>query len=310
MKFILGTYILISLSFSLNAQMLDNSKGNAFSDEPFFNQKFVRSNKIKKITGHYSTKASMDMIRENDLIYVYQFDSLGRMSHKYETVNIAGGRDTIVNSYDYDKSGNLAVHRRSDQHGFYSTHYTYDSLNRIVRTEYRRDMSNGRDKVSFHLDKSYIITYETSVYYNSPGQEKRVYFNNYDKPFQEKFSYTDENGYLKEEEEKLTVHSGRRKIHYNYNEKGLLQEVAKESSVMGKHTYKEEFKYDKFNNLLSKHIYRNEDYKTEIQIVYDPTTKLVSAVITRKVSNDFITILKFDEIEFYDAGTNQASVAN
>ena len=57
----------------LTAQMLDNSRGEAFTDQPFFNADFIRNNKIQKITGHYSTKASMDYIRENDLIYVYEF---------------------------------------------------------------------------------------------------------------------------------------------------------------------------------------------------------------------------------------------
>ena len=288
-------------------QMLDNSKGTAFSDQPFFNHQFIKANKIKKILGHYSTKASMDFIRDNDLIYVYEFDSLGRMISKYETVNIAGGRDTIINVYEYDESGNMTIHRKSDRNGFYATHYQYDSLGRVVRTEYRRDMSKGRDKVHFSLDKSYMITFETSQYEDNPEWEKRVYFNNYEKPFQEKYSYYDENGYLLNEEEKLTVHSGRRKTSYEYTEKGFLKSISKESSVIGKHTYKEEFQYDQYSNLMAKHIYKDDKYLTEIQVVYDPATKFIRAVLTRKVENDYITILKFDEIEFYGDVSNQTT---
>lgn len=279
--------------------MLDNSHGEAFSDQPFFNADFIKANKIKRITGHYSTKASMDVIRENDLIYVYEFDSLGRMIEKYETVNLAGGKDTIVNIYEYDKNNNLINYRKSDQHGFYSTHYEYDSLNRVVKTEYRRDMSKGRDRVHFKLDKSYVITYETSSYENSEGMEKRVYYNSYRKPFQTKFTYTDKNGYVVRDEERLTVHSGLRNIYYKYNPKGLLAEVSKTSNVMGKHTSKIIFKYDDFNNLLSKDFYKNGVHKTEYQIIYDPQTKMISAVLTRNVSDNFITILKFDQIDFF-----------
>lgn len=250
----------------------------------------------------------MDIIRDNDLIYVYNFDTLGRMIAKYETVNIAGGRDTIINVYEYDADGNMTIHRKSDRNGFYSTHYDYDSLNRIVRTEYRRDMSKGRNKVHFKLDKSYMITFESSKYENTEEWEKRVYYNNYKKPFQEKFSYFDPNGYLLKEEEKLTVHSGRRKTLYEYTEKGFLKSITKESSVMGKHVYKEEFQYDEYSNLMAKHIYKDGKYLTEIQVVYDPITKLLRAVLTRKVENDYITILKFDEIEFYGDSTNQTTL--
>lgn len=309
MKSNLILYLFFICPIGLLAQMLDNSKGTAFSDQPFFNHQFIKANKIKRIQGHYSSKASMDYIRENDLIYVYEFDSLGYMTRKYETVNIAGGRDTIINVYEYDTNGNLIVHRRSDRKGFYSTHYTYDDQDRIVRTEYRRDMSKGRDKVHFSLDKSYMITFETSKYENTEEWEKRVFYNNYDKPFQERFSYYDNNGYIMREEEKLTVHSGRRETKYEYTEKGLLKSITKESSVIGKHTYKEEFQYDEYNNLLAKHIHKDGEYLTEIQVVYDPVTRLISAVLTRKVKNDFITILKFDEIEFYGDTTNQTSYA-
>ena len=291
----------------LQAQMLDNSEGNAFTDQPFFNHQFIKANKIKKILGHYSTKASMDYIRENDLIYVYEFDSLGRMTHKYETVNIAGGKDTIINVYEYNLKGEMIVHRKSDRNGFYATHYDYDDRGRIIRTEYRRDISKGRDKVDFQLEKSYMITFETAKYENTSDWEKKVYYNNYEKPFQEKFTYFDDNGYLIKEEEKLTVHSGRRVTTYEYTEKGMLKSIQKESSVIGKHVNKEEFQYDQFNNLLAKHIYKDGVYLTEIQVVYDPLTQLLSAVLTRKVENDYITILKFDEIEFYGDTINQTT---
>lgn len=290
--------LLILTSYQCIGQMLDNSKGNAFTDTPFFNSEFIKSNKIKRITGHYSTKASMDVIRENDLVYVYEFSDSGHMIRKYETVNVGGTQDTIINSYEYDQKGRMIVHRKSDQYGFYSTHYKYDSLGRVIRTEYRRDLSKGRDRIHFNLDKSFIITHESSEYYESEGMLKRTYLNNYGKPFQNKFSYFDANGYLIKEEENLTVHSGRRLTYYEYNEKGLLSEMKKESSVMGKHSYKEEYTYDDYHNLLSKNVYRNGEYKTEYQIIYEPQTKLISAVITRNVSNDFITILRFDQFDF------------
>ena len=183
---ILISFFITSLSFS---QILDNSLAQAFTDKPFFNKEFIKSNKIRLIKGHVSTKASMDYIRKNDLIQVFKFDTLGQVIAKYETINILGSKDTIINFYDYNEKGLLITHRKTDRFGFYATHYSYDSLQRVVRTEYRRDMNKGRDPFNFQLGKSFMINFETSEYAVSDGLVKRTYYNNYGKPFQETFFY-------------------------------------------------------------------------------------------------------------------------
>ena len=283
----------------MHGQLLNNSLGEAFTDEPFFNIENVRANKIKRITGHFSTKKMNDQIRPSKLIYVYEFDELGRLTQQYETVEVGGMLDTVVTQYEYNAKGFLHVKRRTDRSGFYAYVYEYDASGRVIREEFRRDMNKSGSKVNFLLDKQFLITYETSTYENYPQQEKRIFFNSYGKPFQEKYAYFDKDGYLLEELEKLRVTAGQKKTTYAYNEKGLLREMEISSSIMGNSKTKQLFTYDEFNNLLSKDIYRNDEHTTEIQVVYNEKTGLISAILTRQVSTNFITILRLDEYEFY-----------
>jgi hypothetical protein len=279
--------------------MLNNIRGEAFTDEPFFNTENIQANKIKRIIGHFSTKRMNDQIRPSELIYVYEFDTLGRLTQKYETVQTNVGLDTVVTQYTYNPNGFLKIKRKSDHYGFYAYLYEYDSIGRVVREEFRRDLNKGQDKIHFDLDKHYTITYETSSYQNYPGIEKRIYYNSYGKPFQEKISHFNESNYITEETESLKVTSGDKTTTYLYNNKGLLQEKKTISTMMGKSEIKFVFEYDDKNNLLSKQIHRDSVYVSEIQIVYGRTTGLIQAILTRQVSTNFITILQFDKIQFY-----------
>lgn len=302
MKGVLLIFFYLTTGFAFG-QMLNNSHGEAFTDEPFFNAQNIRINKIKRIIGHYSTKRMNDQIRPSQLIYVYEFDTLGRLVQKYKSIQVNGGIDTVVTQYIYHPKGFLKIKRRSDRNGFYAYLYEYDHDGRVVREEFRRDLNKNKNILNFDLDKHYTITFETSTYTNRPGVEKRTYYNSYNKPFKEKVSHFDENGYLLEENEMLKVTSGRKKTTYKYNERGLLREKKIVSSVMGKSTTKYVYNYDEIGNLLAKKIYRDSNYVTEIQIIYQKTTGLIHAILTRQVSTNFITLLEFDKIEFYGEST-------
>jgi hypothetical protein len=299
-RFLLTLFLgLIGLNFGWS-QLLNNSLGEAFTDEPFFNIENVCENRIKRITGHYSMKKMNDQVRPSKLIYVYEFDDWGRLVQKYETVAVGSGVDTVVTHYEYDAMGFLHVKRKSDRDGFNANVYTNDNQGRVIKEEYRKDINKTADKTNFILDHKYLITYETSTYENYDRQEKRIYYNSYGKPFQEKISYFDKDGYLLEEVEKLRVTSGQKRTTYSYNPKGLLDTMEVVSTIMGNTTIKYVFTYDERNNLLSKQIHRNGEYTTEIQVVYSEKTGLISAILTRQVSTNFITILRLDEYEFYD----------
>jgi hypothetical protein len=294
---VLIVFLMSSLSF---AQMLDNEHGKAFSEDPFFNTSFIKRNKIKKITGRYSTKAINDQIRDNANLYVYEFSEDGRLTQKYHTVQIGTILDTIVYQYFYHESGLVSILRKSDQYGFYATHFTYDTLGRVIIEEKRRDLNKNQDKLNFELGQALVFSQETSSHFDGPLQSKRTFYNNYDRPFKDHFKYFNEDGYLLKEETIMRMTRSRTVLDYSYDDKGFVSEIDKTTTLKGSKPSKQEFFYDELNNLEQVKYYRGEVYTTEKQMLYNKKSRLLKTVLTRDVATQMITILALDEYEFYD----------
>lgn len=277
-------------------QILDNSKGETFSKTPFFNTDFIKKNKVKSITGYYSTKAELSTIKKSHDIYVYQFNLKGELIKEFRTKQ----KDTIISQYSYDKDGNLSKIRKSDKYGFHSYHYKYDSIHRVIKQEYRRDINHSKDKVNFELDKSFYISSESYTYEETAIGLKKLYYNSKDRVFKTEFFYRDEDGYLLKQDHQLKTGSGRGLTTYKYGNKGLMTEKFSETHIIGKVTTKTVFEYDEFENVLAQHYYRNGTYLTEYQIIYNEKNMLLSAILTRDVKLNFITILKFSDYTFFD----------
>jgi len=291
--------ILISIflfTFGLQAQMLDASNGELFNETPFFDSDFIKRNKIKEIKGYYSTKVDLDMIRPTNDVYAYLFDESGKLVKEYNTKY----GDTTVIQYSYDDNNNVILLRKSDKYGFHSYLYQYDSLNRIIYKEYRRDLNRTGDKLNFELDKSFQISSESFKYENTPIGLKKYFYNSKGTLYQIEFFYKDENGFLIKQESHLITGQGRTVTTYTYGNKGLLAEKHTETHFAGKTTTTYKYEYDDNQNILAQHYYRNGQYITEFQIVYNSKTMLLSAIITRDEKTNFITILKFSDYTFYE----------
>ena len=276
-------------------QILNHSNVELFNEDPRCNVNFIKNNKIKSIKGHYSTKADYDRIRPTNNVYVYEFNEEGYLIQDYKTVR----KDTIVRAYEYDKNHNLTVIRQSDQYGFQSYHFTYDSLNRMIAKEYRRDINQKKSKVDFYLDESYIISKHTFSYENLKIGLKKSYYNSLGKVYQTEIFYTDEHGYLYKQESRSLTGVGSAKTDYQYNELGLLRECKTETVLNTKSTSRIRIEYDKHENIMAQHYYRNGVYKTEFQIVYNSETLLLNALLSRDIETNIITILKFSEYTYY-----------
>ncbi len=283
------------MSLIANSQLLDNKRGNAFTEKPFFNQDFIRLNKLKSLQGEYTYKKQGDIMRKTQYTYIYRFDKEGRLIFTFETRKDDHTVDTTWNFYDYYPNNLLKVHRKSNDGGFTSIHYTYDSLNRITSEEYHRDVLDSTGNVI----KSIVFNRETMKYYATPRQQKKIVYNSYDLPYKEEFQYFDEDGYLVSKEELLKMTSGKIKYTYEYNEKGLLKAIRSASDHTGKFEEEYLFRYDDLGNLVEKHVYKNGEFTTDIQILYNDKTKLLSAVLTREVRTNFIMILRFMDYEFH-----------
>lgn len=302
MKILLFVCIILSSlsNLKVHAQMLDNSTGEAFTDAPFFNADFIQKNKISRISGSYTHKKVGDIIRESELIHVYEFDKQGRLAMTFETVEAKTGFDTLVTIYEYNTQGLLAALRKSDQYGFYAYHYAYDSIGRITREEFRRNLNKNESRIDFELGKEFTVYYETSSYQNYDGQEKRTFYNSYDQPYRDEITYTDQDGFINEKVDRLQRTSGIKKTTYKYNGNGWLDTLRIESNQAGKISRTYAYEYDDYANLSSKQVFKNGVHQTEFQVIYDRETMLLNYILTREISTNYITILKLDTYEFFD----------
>jgi len=290
-------FIIISVFFQSLAfgQVLDNRNGEAFTDKPFFNQDFIRDNKVKKLNGTFTYKKMGQVLRPTEFKYVYEFNNNGQLISSYETRTDDGTIDTTWNKYEYDDEDRLMIHRKSDLEGFATIHYTYDSLDRVIQEDFIRDIdSNGVIVRSLSFNK------ETFKYTDYDQQIKRTRFNNYGLPYLDEFFNTNELGYLVERIERIKMTSTVYTYHYEYNEKGKLSAILKSNNRDEGYLEETKFKYDDLGNLIVKHNYKKGVFTTDIQIIYNSKSKLLSSVITRQVSTNFMMILRFKDYEFFD----------
>jgi YD repeat-containing protein len=291
-------FLFFFLSFSGMAisQVLDNRNGDAFTDKPFFNSSFIKENQLKLLKGTFVYKKQGEVMRNTTFNYVYAFDRNGNLEYTFETRTDDGSTDTTWNRYAYDEKGRLSVFRKSDQTGYSAIHYMYDEQDRVVAEEYFTELTDSLGNVI----RTLAFNKDTYVYSDYDSQVKRVKFNNYDLPYMEEFFNYNKDGYLVERIERIKMTSDVFTFHYGYNEQGKLATVVKTSNKSSEPQEELKFKYDELGNLIEKHIYKNGIFTTDVQIIYNSKSRLLSSVITRQVSTNFMMILRFLDYEFYD----------
>lgn len=281
--------------------MLDNSKGNAFTDVPFFSQEFIKNNKLKTLKGTYTFKKMGDILRNSEYIVDFEFNENGQLIKGYETKKYENSIDTLVTFYGYNKAGQLEYKRDKDHRGFFSVHYQYDEKGRIKREEYRRDIDSLNSSIAPIFERSTIINFETMAYQDFPNQSKKTVSNNYGFPYLDEISYFHpELGLLVSKEERLKMTSETKKTIYSYTDKGWISKIETTSSANSNANEEVVFKYDEAGNVTAKEIYKNGDFLIDIQIIYNSKTGLISYLLSRDVKSNFITILKFNQFDYFE----------
>jgi hypothetical protein len=277
--------------------MLDNRQGLAFTDEPFFNVDFIRTNQVKRLEGYFVYKKSGQLMQETDYRIVYKFDRSGHLIASYETKPAGQSIDTLWNLYEYNEDGHLMVHRKTEEDGFNSQHFSYDELGRQIAMEFTREY---KDSSMQGAARSLAFNKERMEYSDYGGQLKCTRYNSENLPYLDEFWSYNELGYLVERVERIKMTSTIYTYSYEYNEQGKLAAVRKKSNLQ--EVYLEEllFKYDELGNVQEKHLYKNGEFTTDYQFIYNSQSKLLSSVIVRQVSTGFMTIIRFKEVDFFD----------
>ncbi len=290
---LVGIFVMCSL-FSFG-QVLDNRNGEAFTEKPFFNQSFIKENKIKEIKGEFSYMKTGKGLVPMKYYSSYSFDNQGHLVESYETRPDDGSEDTTYNYYFYNASNLLDLHRSTEKEGLLAIHYAYDSLDRCIHKEFKRDIdSNGQIVRSLSFNKERI------EYFDYDKQLKRTYFNNYDLPYMDEFYNYNDLGYLTERIERIKMTSTVYTYKHEYNEMGKLSGIRKISNKSETPVEEMEFSYDELGNLIEKLIYRNGVLKTNIQIIYNSKTHLLESVITTEEATGFMMVCRYRDYQFFD----------
>ena len=275
--------------------MIHNLSGDAFTDKPFFDRDFIKRNNIKSLEGQYSRKKDGDIVRTSNDLFKYSFDTTGNLISTFQVRSDLGKKDTSVNFYVYNEKNLLIIHRKTESGGLTAYRYQYDSLNRIISIEQKRDIVdvNGQVLSSISINK------ETMKYFIIDAGFKKVTYNNYGLPYMDEYESWNADGYKLEEIQKLRMGATEYKKKFFYNERGLLYSWAIYYNDSEKPVQEAQFKYDNFGNVIERKNYSDTFFMGELQIVYDNKTQLLGSTIEKLAGSNLLLILRFKDIKFY-----------
>ncbi len=284
---------LFSFVFQLRGQLIINSNCQAFTEQAYFNPEFIKRNKIKSLHGSTSSKKVNDFIREMDLVQNFDFDTEGRVVKQMYSHHSFGYRtDTTTIIFIYDENGRLKTRRQNDNFSFYSYNYVYDSVGNIIKETYCRDENCGPSKYDFKLGNQYEIISETYKYTYVNGKKVKTYYNNFGREYQLKEQEFSDKNYLVKEKMIYTLTSRQTmEIKYEYNEQGLC--ISRYENPVDGPKLIFAYDYDAKGNLTEYENYIDDEQITHKELVYDKSTMLMTATLSKDVRTNVITIVKF-----------------
>lgn len=189
----------------------------------------------------------------------------------------------------------MIIHRKTESGGLTSYHYQYDSLNRVISIEQKRDVlnSNGEMLSSISINK------ETMKYFKIQSGYKKVTYNNYGLPYMDEFETQNVDGYKLDETQKYRMGSTEYKKKFFYNDRGLLSSFATYYNNSENPVQESQFKYDNFGNVTERMNYSDGNFIGELQIIYDTKTQLLGSTIEKQAGSNLLLILRFKNIQFF-----------
>lgn len=266
----------------------------AFGDEPFFDETFVRQNGIQVINGEIKTKGNLEVIKDPKLVSRYEFDASGKLSLQFTSFNGGGNKDTTFIKYTYDERGNLITKRTNDAYGFFSYNYEYDSLDRQVLKTYCREENAGKDRYHFELGKQYTIVKESYSYQLKDSVLVKSIYNNHNRIYQTDKFYYNALDLLVRIETQYVINKKRAVTEFTYSDLGKVATKVYYKDYKNKDEYEKwEYQYDELGNLTYIDYFKGAEHVTHKEVLYDKSTFSLKALIIQDVASNFITIVKY-----------------
>lgn len=294
--------ILLLFCLSINqlfAQMINNESGQIFTETPFFNEKYIRSVKLKSITGTISSKKELGAIKSSGKKEAYIFNEKGNLTIHYLSSKTKNKPDTTFTFYEYNLKNENTIFRVSDSYGFYSYSKKYNDLGKLINKTYSREKNASKSKMNFKLEEKYVIFQESYLYENKDSTIEVTTLNSNGRPYQRQIYYYDSFNYLFKIHTRLLISNSTKHEKYTYNDRGFLKSIQYFNNENETPIKELRYDYDEWGNVTFMDEYKDNVRVIHKELLYDPSTLILKTILSQDLVSNLITIIKYKP-EFYN----------
>ena len=298
----MNRFILLLLCLYINqlfAQMINNELGQIFTETPFFNEKYIRSVKLKSITGTISSKKELGAIKSSGKKEAYIFDEKGNLTIHYLSSKTKNKPDTTFTFYEYNLKNENTIFRVSDSYGFYSYSKKYNDLGKLINKTYSREKNASKSKMNFKLEEKYVIFQESYLYENKDSIIEVTTLNSNGRPYQRQIYYYDSFNYLFKIHTRLLISNSTKYEKYTYNDRGFLKSIQYFNNENETPIKELRYDYDEWGNVTFMDEYKDNVRVIHKELLYDPSTLILKTILSQDLVSNLITIVKYKP-EFYN----------
>tara|TARA_B110000027_G_C16073713_1_gene280311 strand:+ start:185 stop:1081 length:897 start_codon:yes stop_codon:yes gene_type:complete len=298
----MNRFILLLFCFSINqlfSQMINNESGQIFTEIPFFNEKYIRSVKLKSLSGKISSKKELGAIKSSDKKEAYIFNEKGNLTTHYLSSKTKSKSDTTSTFYEYNLKNENTIFRVSDSYGFYSYSKKYNDQGKLINKTYSREKNASKSKMNFKLEEKYIIFEESYLYEDKDSTIEVTTLNSNGRPYQRQIYHYNSFNYLSKIHTRLLISNNTKYEKYHYNDRGFLKSIQyfnKENEVPVKEF---RYDYDEWGNVTFMDEYKENIRVIHKELLYDPSTLILKTILSQDLVSNLITIIKYKP-EFYN----------
>lgn len=294
--------ILLLFCLSINqlfAQMINNESGQIFTETPFFNEKYIRSVKLKSLTGTISSKKELGAIKSSGKKEAYIFNEKGNLTIHYLSSKTKNKPDTTFTFYEYNLKNENTIFRVSDSYGFYSYSKKYNDLGKLINKTYSREKNASKSKMNFKLEEKYVIFQESYLYENKDSTIEVTTLNSNGRPYQRQIYYYDSFNYLFKIHTRLLISNTTKYEKYTYNDRGFLKSIQYYNNENETPIKELRYDYDEWGNVTFMDEYKDNVRVIHKELLYDPSTLILKTILSQDLVSNLITIIKYKP-EFYN----------
>jgi hypothetical protein len=279
--------------------MINNESGQIFTETPFFNEKYIRSVKLKSLTGTISSKKELGAIKSSGKKEAYIFNEKGNLTIHYLSSKTKNKPDTTFTFYEYNLKNENTIFRVSDSYGFYSYSKKYNDLGKLINKTYSREKNASKSKMNFKLEEKYVIFQESYLYENKDSTIEVTTLNSNGRPYQRQIYYYDSFNYLFKIHTRLLISNTTKYEKYTYNDRGFLKSIQYFNNENETPIKELRYDYDEWGNVTFMDEYKDNVRVIHKELLYDPSTLILKTILSQDLVSNLITIIKYKP-EFYN----------